>query len=265
MRSRAGSGHRRIQQGFRAVQRRKCASIDKAKAAPLSVPRVPDALARAPAQVAELVDALVSGTSAARRGGSSSSPGHHSFSSILISFGVSAPIPAPGPRWIRCHQPRSGSGPRCCQAHLADFRPLRRQALLQPDLARRLCADDSSISSRCGATPSASWPRSVENKGVPQLNAPRTIDEIAITFVNHATFLIQVDGIAILTDPVWSERVSPVSWAGPKRVRKPGVAFDDLPPIDLVLLSHNHYDHLDRRDAEAAAASVLANRFGCRR
>ena len=94
--------------------------------------------------------------------------------------------------------------------------------------------------------PRASWPRFVENNGVPQLNAPRTIDEIAVTFVNHATFLIQVDGIAILTDPMWSERASMVSWAGPKRVRKPGVAFDDLPHIDLVLLSHNHYDHLDR-------------------
>ena len=112
--------------------------------------------------------------------------------------------------------------------------------------------------------PGASWPRSVENKGVPQLNVPRTIDEIAITFVNHATFLIQVDGIAILTDPVWSERVSPVSWAGPKRVRKPGVAFDDLPPIDLVLLSHNHYDHLDRatlkRLRQAFSPTVLCRR-----
>jgi L-ascorbate metabolism protein UlaG (beta-lactamase superfamily) len=94
--------------------------------------------------------------------------------------------------------------------------------------------------------PSASWPRSIENQGVPQLNEPRKIDEIAVTFVNHATFLIQVDGITILTDPIWSERASMVSWAGPKRVRKPGVAFEDLPHIDLVLLSHNHYDHLDR-------------------
>jgi L-ascorbate metabolism protein UlaG (beta-lactamase superfamily) len=95
--------------------------------------------------------------------------------------------------------------------------------------------------------PRASWPRFVENHGVPQLNVRRTIDEIAVTFVNHATFLIQIDGIAILTDPIWSERASMVSWAGPRRVRKPGVAFDDLPHIDLVLLSHNHYDHLDLR------------------
>jgi len=69
-------------------------------------------------------------------------------------------------------------------------------------------------------------------------------------FANAQTnYLLQrietFDGIAILTDPIWSERASIVSWAGPKRVRKPGVAFDDLPHIDLVLLSHNHYDHLD--------------------
>jgi L-ascorbate metabolism protein UlaG (beta-lactamase superfamily) len=93
--------------------------------------------------------------------------------------------------------------------------------------------------------PRSRWPRSVENKGVSQLNVTLPIDDIAVTFVNHATFLIQIAGIAILTDPIWSERASPFRWAGPRRVRKPGVAFDDLPRIDLVLLSHNHYDHLD--------------------
>ncbi|NOT75139.1 MAG: MBL fold metallo-hydrolase [Cyclobacteriaceae bacterium] len=66
-----------------------------------------------------------------------------------------------------------------------------------------------------------------------------------ITFVNHSTFLIQTDGINILTDPVWSERVSPFSWAGPKRMRPPGIRIEDLPKIDVILLSHNHYDHLD--------------------
>ena len=66
-----------------------------------------------------------------------------------------------------------------------------------------------------------------------------------ITFVNHSTFLIRSNGINILTDPVWSERCSPFAWVGPKRLRPPGVAFQCLPNIDLVLLSHNHYDHLD--------------------
>jgi len=70
-------------------------------------------------------------------------------------------------------------------------------------------------------------------------------DDVVVTFVGHATFLIQVAGINLLTDPVYSERASPVSFAGPRRVRAPGVRFDDLPTISLVLLSHNHYDHCD--------------------
>jgi L-ascorbate metabolism protein UlaG (beta-lactamase superfamily) len=94
--------------------------------------------------------------------------------------------------------------------------------------------------------PRSRWPRSVENEGVPRLDEALETSDIAITFVNHATFLIQTSGVAILTDPIWSERASPFSWTGPRRVRKPGVAFDRLPKIDLVLLSHNHYDHLDR-------------------
>ena len=66
-----------------------------------------------------------------------------------------------------------------------------------------------------------------------------------ITYINHSTFLIQTDGFNILADPVYSNRVSPFSFAGPKRMRPPGIRFQDLPDIDLVLISHNHYDHLD--------------------
>lgn len=69
--------------------------------------------------------------------------------------------------------------------------------------------------------------------------------EIRITFVNHSTFLIQLDKFNILTDPIWSKRCSPFQWAGPKRYHEPGIALSDLPKIDLVLLTHNHYDHLD--------------------
>jgi L-ascorbate metabolism protein UlaG (beta-lactamase superfamily) len=68
---------------------------------------------------------------------------------------------------------------------------------------------------------------------------------VRITFINHATTLIQLDGVNILTDPIWGERTSAVSFAGPKRHRPPGIRFRDLPPIDAVLVSHNHYDHLD--------------------
>jgi L-ascorbate metabolism protein UlaG (beta-lactamase superfamily) len=69
--------------------------------------------------------------------------------------------------------------------------------------------------------------------------------ELRTTLVNHSTVLLQQQGLNILTDPIWSERASPVSWAGPGRRRKPGVAFENLPSIDAVLISHNHYDHLD--------------------
>jgi N-acyl-phosphatidylethanolamine-hydrolysing phospholipase D len=64
-------------------------------------------------------------------------------------------------------------------------------------------------------------------------------------FVNHATFLVQIEGINILTDPIWSKRASPFTFVGPKRVTNPGIKFDDLPKIDAVLISHDHYDHLD--------------------
>lgn len=70
-------------------------------------------------------------------------------------------------------------------------------------------------------------------------------EEVHITFINHASFLIQINGQNILTDPIWSRRASPFQWIGPKRKRPPGLNFEDLPPIDTVLISHNHYDHLD--------------------
>ena len=68
---------------------------------------------------------------------------------------------------------------------------------------------------------------------------------LRITPVGHSTFLVQMDELNILIDPIWSNRCSPVSWAGPKRRTPPGIRFEDLPPIDLILVSHNHYDHLD--------------------
>ena len=68
---------------------------------------------------------------------------------------------------------------------------------------------------------------------------------IRTTFINHATVLIQTDSCNILTDPIWAYRCSPFSWAGPRRHRDPGLRMEDLPPIDVVLISHNHYDHMD--------------------
>ncbi len=76
-----------------------------------------------------------------------------------------------------------------------------------------------------------------------------------IAYVGHASFLLQTAGLNILLDPVWSERASPVRFAGPKRVNDPGIAFADLPAIDAVLVSHAHYDHLDVATLSRLAAA----------
>lgn len=88
----------------------------------------------------------------------------------------------------------------------------------------------------------ARWPASVP---VDQARPTPAPDRLTVTMVGHATLLVQAGGVNILTDPVWSDRASPLSFAGPKRVTAPGIAFEHLPPIHAVLLSHNHYDHLD--------------------
>jgi N-acyl-phosphatidylethanolamine-hydrolysing phospholipase D len=75
--------------------------------------------------------------------------------------------------------------------------------------------------------------------------------EPAITWIGHATMLVQMGGLNILTDPIFSDRASPVQFAGPKRYQAPGIALKDLPRIDAVLISHNHYDHLDVASVKA--------------
>ncbi len=89
------------------------------------------------------------------------------------------------------------------------------------------------------------WQEVTESPVKKSLPESSSNEDIAVTFVNHSTFLIQIDGFNILTDPTWSLRASPYSWIGPKRMRPPGLRFDDLPEIDAVLITHNHYDHLD--------------------
>ncbi len=69
--------------------------------------------------------------------------------------------------------------------------------------------------------------------------------DIVVTFVNHSTMLIQTEGLNILTDPVWAQRVSPFSFIGPQRYMDPGIDMKDIPKIDVILLTHNHYDHMD--------------------
>jgi L-ascorbate metabolism protein UlaG (beta-lactamase superfamily) len=89
---------------------------------------------------------------------------------------------------------------------------------------------------------SAVWPRSVP---VRQTVPDARVAGVRATIVGHASVLVQAGGLNVLTDPVWSERASPLAFAGPRRVWAPGIAFKALPQIDAVLLSHNHYDHMD--------------------
>ena len=74
---------------------------------------------------------------------------------------------------------------------------------------------------------------------------------LRVTWLGHSTTLIEIDGHRILTDPLWSERISPLSWVGPTRWYPPLISLDELPPIDAVIISHDHYDHLDQRTIEA--------------
>jgi len=89
------------------------------------------------------------------------------------------------------------------------------------------------------------WPEWIENP--PSSPPPARVEdaELLVTFVGHATVLLQTNGLNVLTDPIWSERATPLSFYGPVRRRAPGVAFERLPKIDAVVVSHNHYDHMD--------------------
>jgi L-ascorbate metabolism protein UlaG (beta-lactamase superfamily) len=102
--------------------------------------------------------------------------------------------------------------------------------------------------------PRTPWPARIDQ---PMQRSPRLDGEAAVvTFIGHSTFLIQTAAGNILTDPMYSERASPLKMIGPRRVRQPGIPFDDLPSISTVLLSHNHYDHCDIR-----TLGMLAERF----
>ena len=90
--------------------------------------------------------------------------------------------------------------------------------------------------------PTGDIPHTYNDGSILKQNKPYTI-----TWIGHSTCLIQLEGLNILTDPVWSERIGPVSWAGDVRAIDPGIALDKLPPIDIVLISHNHFDHLDEQ------------------
>lgn len=93
--------------------------------------------------------------------------------------------------------------------------------------------------------PKNNFPKWVENTSTPQLPSKIEEKEVYVTFINHVTYLLQFPGKTILFDPVFCESVSPVKFTGFNRVRRPGLELNDLPPIDVVTVSHNHFDHMD--------------------
>lgn len=103
-------------------------------------------------------------------------------------------------------------------------------------------------------------PERIENDGAfLRENAKQSVP--TVTWIGHATLLVQMDHVSFLTDPIWFETPSPVSFAGPRRFVSPGVAMHNLPPIDFVLISHNHYDHLDLPTLTTLAKRDAGTRF----
>ena len=97
----------------------------------------------------------------------------------------------------------------------------------------------------------------VESRTAPDFDR-RPATGLRATWMGHATVLLEIDGLRVLTDPVWSARVSPASFAGPKRFFDPPIALGELPPVDAILISHDHYDHLDMATAKALGAGGAA-------
>jgi len=111
------------------------------------------------------------------------------------------------------------------------------------------------------------WPKRLPPPLTPSLSAKGPAGQLAVTFIGHATFLLQLPGCNVLTDPVFSSHAGPFGLLGPRRVRSPALALGQLPPIDVVLLSHNHYDHLDlsslrwlARERRPLVVTTLGNR-----
>jgi L-ascorbate metabolism protein UlaG (beta-lactamase superfamily) len=100
------------------------------------------------------------------------------------------------------------------------------------------------------------WPRWIPT-GFTRFVPPSSRNEIGVTWIGHSTFLIQVGAVSILTDPVFATHAGPFGRIGPRRVRPPALSLAELPAVDLVLQSHNHYDHLDP-EAHAALAAASA-------
>src|SRR5919108_5395619 len=104
--------------------------------------------------------------------------------------------------------------------------------------------------------PALSPPRGSFPTSAPEVVRPRAREgEFTVTWIGHSTILLQIGRLNVLTDPVFSQRAFPVQWMGPSRIMDPALEIGALPPIDVVLLSHSHYDHLDRQAVKRIAVA----------
>jgi L-ascorbate metabolism protein UlaG (beta-lactamase superfamily) len=110
------------------------------------------------------------------------------------------------------------------------------------------------------------WPSSVI-PGAPPAPPPSRVEpgQAAVTFIGHSTFLIRTASMVMITDPVFTTHAGPFGRTGPRRVRPPAIPLRDLPRVDLVLLSHNHYDHLQRPSLRALAGAPIVTTLGVER
>jgi N-acyl-phosphatidylethanolamine-hydrolysing phospholipase D len=143
--------------------------------------------------------------------------------------------------------PKPGAPPHHRERGFANQSP----GYVRPGFWTRWSFFASRVAASTFAPRRASFP--IEANAIPALTA--NAGEPTVTWVGHSTLLVQLDSVNLLTDPQWSERASPVGFAGPRRLVPPGIPFGALPPIHIVVISHDHFDHLDRPTVERLAAT----------
>jgi N-acyl-phosphatidylethanolamine-hydrolysing phospholipase D len=168
--------------------------------------------------------------------------------SLALALGVALALPAAAQVGALGPAPRDASGRFLNAVGALSHGPL---GVRLPFFLRRMAG---SFRERPGA------PERIANDGA-FLRENARHSTPTVTWIGHATVLVQMNHVSFLTDPIWSDTASPVSFAGPRRFVAPGVALDALPPIDFVLISHNHYDHLDLATLAALAARDPETRF----
>lgn len=146
-------------------------------------------------------------------------------------------LPAALGAWPKALRAAGSGSPQCQDGTFVNIEP---SPILEPGSTTSLVR--AMLTRGSGGRPASAVPL-VRSGG--SANASQPVEDLAATWYGHASAIVEIDGQRILFDPVWGERVSPSRLVGPRRLHPPPVALEDLPPVDAVLISHDHYDHLD--------------------